>query len=93
MHEVMTDWTDRKRGGEAAGGASSSNGTVLPPGPGEWDEGLGIPLCVVCQGVCLSVTMLNSGAYLTYLDRLTRSRSLRRRAAGEKSNSTTFCSS
>lgn len=65
MHEVMTDWTEHKRGGETAGGASSSSGTVLPLGPGEWDEGLGIPLCVVCQGVCLTFTMLNLRAFLT----------------------------
>lgn len=56
MEETMTEWRDRKRGMDAhstgAGGASSSGGTVaIPLGPGEWDEGLGIPMCVVCQGV------------------------------------------
>ncbi|EPS34857.1 hypothetical protein PDE_09821 [Penicillium oxalicum 114-2] len=55
MEETMTEWRDRKRGMDAhstgAGGASSSGGTVaIPLGPGEWDEGLGIPMCVVCQG-------------------------------------------
>lgn len=35
-----------------AGGLTSSGGPVtMPLGPGEWDEGLGIPMCVVCQGV------------------------------------------
>jgi dynein light intermediate chain 1 len=55
MEENMTEWRDRKRGLDAATastGVSGSGGPVsIPLGPGEWDEGLGIPLCVVCQGV------------------------------------------
>ncbi|GES63473.1 dynein light intermediate chain [Aspergillus terreus] len=53
MEEMMTEWRDRKRGMDAAGaqGLSGSGGLVtMPLGPGEWDEGLGIPMCVVCQG-------------------------------------------
>ncbi|KAJ5238882.1 hypothetical protein N7468_003501 [Penicillium chermesinum] len=55
MEETMTDWRDRKRGVDgnsaAAGSFSNSGGPVtIPLGPGEWDEGLGIPMCVVCQG-------------------------------------------
>ncbi|KAG2417324.1 hypothetical protein HFD88_008543 [Aspergillus terreus] len=53
MEEMMTEWRDRKRGMDAAGaqGLSGSSGPVtMPLGPGEWDEGLGIPMCVVCQG-------------------------------------------
>ncbi|KAF7718813.1 Dynein light intermediate chain [Penicillium ucsense] len=55
MEETMTEWRDRKRGLDAhsagTGGISSSGGSVaIPLGPGEWDEGLGIPMCVVCQG-------------------------------------------
>jgi dynein light intermediate chain 1 len=58
MEETMTEWRDRKRGMDAgsaaAGGMSNSGGSVtIPLGPGEWDEGLGIPMCVVCQGVCM----------------------------------------
>jgi dynein light intermediate chain 1 len=30
-------------------GTSSMEGVKIPLGPGEWDEPLGIPLCVVCQ--------------------------------------------
>jgi dynein light intermediate chain 1 len=30
-------------------GTSSMEGIKIPLGPGEWDEPLGIPLCVVCQ--------------------------------------------
>lgn len=59
MEETMTEWRDRKRGldanSAAAGGLSTSSGQVtVPLGPGEWDEGLGVPMCVVCQGVCHS---------------------------------------
>ncbi|KAJ5317545.1 hypothetical protein N7508_002053 [Penicillium antarcticum] len=55
MEETMTEWRDRKRGldanSAAAGGLSTSGGQVtIPLGPGEWDEGLGVPMCVVCQG-------------------------------------------
>ncbi|KAJ5322705.1 hypothetical protein N7452_010994, partial [Penicillium brevicompactum] len=55
MEETMLEWRDRKRGMDAtnatAGGLSNSSGPItIPLGPGEWDEGLGIPMCVVCQG-------------------------------------------
>ncbi|KAJ5649864.1 uncharacterized protein N7484_003587 [Penicillium longicatenatum] len=55
MEETMTEWRDRKRGMDASAGATgnlpNSGGPVtIPLGPGEWDEGLGIPMCVVCQG-------------------------------------------
>ncbi|PGH05949.1 hypothetical protein AJ80_08261 [Polytolypa hystricis UAMH7299] len=53
MEEVMTEWRDHKRGGDptsVAGAAGSSGSITIPLGPGEWDEGLGIPMCVVCQG-------------------------------------------
>ncbi|KAJ5099471.1 hypothetical protein N7532_006472 [Penicillium argentinense] len=55
MEETMTEWRDRKRGMDASsaatGGLPNSGGPVtIPLGPGEWDEGLGIPMCVVCQG-------------------------------------------
>lgn len=56
MEETMTEWRDRKRGMDpnSAGtqGLTGSGGPVtIPLGSGEWDEGLGIPMCVVCQGV------------------------------------------
>uniref|UniRef100_A0A093UU79 Cytoplasmic dynein 1 light intermediate chain 2 n=1 Tax=Talaromyces marneffei PM1 TaxID=1077442 RepID=A0A093UU79_TALMA len=53
MEEVMTEWKDKKRGLDpnSATGVTNSGGPVsIPLGPGEWDEGLGVPLCVVCQG-------------------------------------------
>lgn len=65
MEEVMTDWRDHRRGnggndssiatgGSAANGAAGMGNVNIPLGPGEWDEGLGVPLCVVCQGVSFS---------------------------------------
>ena len=55
MQEVMVGWRDRGRGGTALDGGGISNaadGDVsLPLGPGEWEEPLGLPLCVVCQNV------------------------------------------
>ena len=50
MEENMTEWKERRKGTEPIT-ANQPNGTaVVPPlGPGEWDEGLGIPVCVVCQ--------------------------------------------
>ena len=52
----MTEWRDRKRAMDpnsaGAQGLTSSGGPVaIPLGSGEWDEGFGIPMCVVCQGV------------------------------------------
>lgn len=50
----MISWRDRGRGGNALDGGSNTatEGDVsLPLGPGEWEEALGLPLCVVCQNV------------------------------------------
>ncbi|KFX88122.1 hypothetical protein V490_07812 [Pseudogymnoascus sp. VKM F-3557] len=51
MEEVMIRWRDRGKGTALDGGSSlSSEGKVsLPLGPGEWEDALGLPLCVVCQ--------------------------------------------
>ncbi|KAI9850657.1 MAG: hypothetical protein M1838_005301 [Thelocarpon superellum] len=53
MEETMISWRDRGRGGATLdggeGGAGSEGDISLPLGPGEWDEALGMPLCVVCQ--------------------------------------------
>lgn len=60
MEEVMLSWRGRGRQGgtnlDGSGAAASSEGDVaLPLGPGEWEDALGLPLCVVCQNVrCLS---------------------------------------
>ncbi|KAI9832140.1 MAG: hypothetical protein M1819_004491 [Sarea resinae] len=53
MEELMISWRDRGRGGgglDSGGGSNVADGDVsIPLGPGEWDEALGLPLCVVCQ--------------------------------------------
>lgn len=57
MEEVMIGWKDRGRGGttvnlDGTGAVPAEGDMALPLGPGEWEDGLGLPLCVVCQGVC-----------------------------------------
>ncbi|KFY26079.1 hypothetical protein V493_04288 [Pseudogymnoascus sp. VKM F-4281 (FW-2241)] len=51
MEEVMIRWRDRGRGTALDGGGSlsSESEVSLPLGPGEWEDALGLPLCVVCQ--------------------------------------------
>ena len=50
MDENMKDWSERRKGINDEGVSNSSDANVsLPPGPGEWDEALGVPVCVVCQ--------------------------------------------
>lgn len=56
MEEVMINWRDRGRGGgtnlDGTALAAAADGDVtLPLGPGEWEDALGLPLCVVCQNV------------------------------------------
>lgn len=55
MAEVMKDWQQRKRGGPAYDASGGSMGgetnVIIPLSEGEWDEGLGVPLCVVCHSV------------------------------------------
>jgi hypothetical protein len=69
MEENMTQWRERKKGIDASstGSQAASSGSAII-GPGEWDEGLGVPLCVVCQGV-RHPQKLNVGASLTRADR------------------------
>ena len=60
MEEVMSQWKERGRGGainlDGTTATAASEGDVsLPLGPGEWEEPLGLPLCVVCQNVSLPV--------------------------------------
>lgn len=58
MAEVMSSWRERGRGGAStnldgtpSATASGDGDSSLPLGPGEWEEPLGLPLCVVCQNV------------------------------------------
>ena len=58
LEEIMKEWKEKKRGISSydAGATSGGNETnvALPLGQGEWDEPLGLPLCVVCHNVRLS---------------------------------------
>ncbi|KAL2022996.1 hypothetical protein VTK56DRAFT_4211 [Thermocarpiscus australiensis] len=54
MEEVMLSWRDRGRGGgmnlDGTANVPAADGDIaLPLGPGEWEDALGLPLCVVCQ--------------------------------------------
>ncbi|KAK0717353.1 dynein light intermediate chain-domain-containing protein [Lasiosphaeria miniovina] len=53
MEEAMVSWRDRGRGGGTnldGTAVTASDGDVsLPIGPGEWEDALGLPLCLVCQ--------------------------------------------
>ncbi|KAI9893502.1 MAG: hypothetical protein M1814_006799, partial [Vezdaea aestivalis] len=54
LEEVMIDWRDRARGNlgmepHTNPSVGNDGDVVIPRGPGEWDEALGLPLCVVCQ--------------------------------------------
>jgi dynein light intermediate chain 1 len=60
LDDVIQAWDARRTtfvdgGGGGVGAASVTAGLaeiVLPLGPGEFDEPIGLPLCVVCQNVC-----------------------------------------
>ena len=50
LEENITKWRDKGRSDTTDGPSGAVDGEAsLPLGPGEWDEPLGIPLCVVCQ--------------------------------------------
>lgn len=55
MEEVMKEWQQRKRGipmyEAGAFGTGNDTNVTLPLNQGEWNEPLGLPLCVVCHGV------------------------------------------
>lgn len=59
MQQIMKEWQQRKRGISTydTGGPSAGNDSnvTLPLSHGEWDEPLGLPLCVVCHGVGASI--------------------------------------
>ncbi|KAL8769387.1 MAG: hypothetical protein Q9209_004615 [Squamulea sp. 1 TL-2023] len=48
---TMQEWQQRKRGVAYEGGAATNDaGIHIPLGQGEWDEPLGLPICVACHG-------------------------------------------
>lgn len=58
MAVTMKEWQQRRRGGttyDMGGTGSASDSNVnIPLSQGEWDEPLGLPICVVCHGVCVA---------------------------------------
>ena len=61
MQEVMRDWEQRRIGGlhDMGGGNANNDSSVnVPLGSGEWDEALGLPLCVVCHNVSAPIEQL-----------------------------------
>lgn len=56
MEETMLSWRDRGRTGgsvnlDGTGAVTNEGDVAIPLGPGEWEDALGLPLCVVCQKV------------------------------------------
>ncbi|KAF1961025.1 dynein [Byssothecium circinans] len=49
LEENITTLQDKGRSMGGPDGNSALDNVKVPLGPGEWDEPLGIPLCVVCQ--------------------------------------------
>lgn len=49
LEENITTLQDKGRSMGGSDGNSALDNVKVPLGPGEWDEPLGIPLCVVCQ--------------------------------------------
>lgn len=92
MEEVMIHWRDRGKTPTSLdnlGGTFPSDGDIsLPLGPGEWEEALGLPLCVVCQNV-RRVDLLTPLKILTAFS-LIRWSLLRESVAGKKKNSILF---
>ena len=54
MEEAMQAWQQRRGPIQDSGGGGVTEGNVtIPLGPGEWDEAVGLPLCVVCHSVSI----------------------------------------
>ncbi|KAL9044091.1 MAG: hypothetical protein Q9214_002748 [Letrouitia sp. 1 TL-2023] len=56
IEENMNEWQLRRRGGgslydPAASGTAREGNINIPLSQGEWDEPLGLPMCVVCHGI------------------------------------------
>ena len=55
LEGTMNDWQERRRGTSSydvsTPSAANDGNVTIPLSQGEWDEPLGLPLCVVCQNV------------------------------------------
>lgn len=55
MEQTMKEWQEKRRGAassDATAGARTETNVTLPLSQGEWDEPLGLPVCIVCHNVC-----------------------------------------
>jgi dynein light intermediate chain 1 len=92
MQENLHEWEQRRRGGAFEGGGAvnaSETNVNIPLGPGEWDEALGLPLCVVCHNVRRSPTHT---LLLLITGRPTRLICWRMNMVGARRSLTTYCS-
>ncbi|KAI4172335.1 MAG: hypothetical protein LQ343_003593 [Gyalolechia ehrenbergii] len=50
--DIMKEWQQRRRGAQYEGGSAATSDTTInvPLGQGEWEEPLGLPICVACHG-------------------------------------------
>ena len=55
LEETMKDWQEKRGGVSTYDNTTQATGSeanvALPLSQGEWDEPLGLPLCVVCHNV------------------------------------------
>lgn len=70
MELYMKEWQQRRRGGayDASGSGTNDGSVELPLSSGEWDESLGLPICVVCHSVNNSGSRTRKGAKLMIRD-------------------------
>ena len=79
LDEVMKAWQERKRGvsnydtGNTNTGGESN--VTLPLAQGEWDEPLGLPLCVVCHNVSTHQSFASDQLLLEVYSSTTQNRS------------------
>jgi dynein light intermediate chain 1 len=98
MEEVMLSWRDRGRQGgttlDGSGAAATSEGDVaLPLGPGEWEDALGLPLCVVCQNVSSHANLCLPCGSANMSCRPSKWECWRRRKAGRRRSLMSCCNS
>lgn len=94
MELYMKEWQQRRRGGayDASGiGTVSDGGVELPLSSGEWDESLGLPICVVCHSVNNPGSRKKGAEADKSLSRLTKSKLWKRSTDGEKKDSILCC--
>lgn len=93
MELYMKEWQQRRRGGAHDAGGSGMNdaGVELPLSSGEWDESLGLPICVVCHSVNNSSSREKGAEADDSLSRLTKSKLWKRSTGGVKNDSILCC--